>query len=79
MVRAPYPLATWMVAVPDAAGGAVHEHRLALAQVAALGQREVRGQVVHRQRGALVEATARRAAANDRVARGMATSSAAPP
>ena len=39
----------------DAAGGAVDEHGLALAQVAALGQGEVRGQVVHRQRGALVE------------------------
>ena len=42
----------------DAAGGAVHQDGLALAEVAALGQREVRGQVVHRQRGALVEGEA---------------------
>ena len=62
----------------DAAGGAVHQHRLALAQLAALGQRELRGQVVHRQRRALVEGqlVGQR---ERRTSAGLATSSAAPP
>ncbi|MBA8805604.1 hypothetical protein FB382_003949 [Nocardioides ginsengisegetis] len=40
----------------DATGRAVHEHGLAGLHVAALGQRELRGQVVHGQRSPLVEA-----------------------
>ena len=39
----------------DAAGRAVHEHGLAVAQPAALAQGEVAGEVVHRQRRALLE------------------------
>ena len=46
----------------DAAGGAVHEHRLARLQRAAPDEREVHGQVVHRQRRARLEGHARRAA-----------------
>ena len=39
----------------DTAGRAVHQHRLARPQPAALGEREVGGQVVHRDRRARVE------------------------
>ena len=40
----------------DTAGGAVHQHRLALAEVASFEQCEVGGQVVQREGGALLEA-----------------------
>ncbi len=62
MVRAPRPLATWIVAVPTPPAAPWTSTVSPGAQVAALDQRELRGQVVHRQRRALRRTTGRRAA-----------------
>ena len=56
MVRAPYPLATWMVAVPTPPAAPWTSTVSPSCSVSALGEREVRGQVVHRDRGTLLEA-----------------------
>ena len=55
MVRAPYPFATWMVAVPTPPAAPCTRTVSPVLQVPALGQRELGGEVVHRDRRALLE------------------------
>ena len=78
MVRAPRPLRHLDRRGADPAGGAVDQHRLAGPQPAALDQRELGGQVVHRQRRALVVRQGVGQRERERSA-GTATRSAAPP
>ena len=77
--RAPSALPTWIAAVPDAAGGAVDEQRLAGPQRRPTRQREVGRVVVHAVAGALARSRARRAARRRSCGGTSATSANAPP